>query len=117
MNADFIHILLEMRNGQVAADINRKLGELMDSVLETASVKGGRLILELNIKPSKFALGGTVVEVETSHECRIKKPELKIGRSLFFVAKDGELTRDDPNQEDMFINEEKQNSERPNNKR
>lgn len=102
--ADFVHVLLEMRNGAVASDCNRKFSELLSAVLETGGK--GELTVKVFIKPSKLALGGAVVEVETSHDCKTKKPELSVGRSLFFVTKDGRLTRGDPNQEGMFESEE-----------
>jgi hypothetical protein len=47
-------------------------------------------------------MGGAVLEVSVGHECAIKKPELDVGQSLFFVAKDGRLTRNNPLQEEMF---------------
>ena len=43
-----------------------------------------------------------MLEVETEHECKLKKPELAVGKAVFFVTKDGTLTRDDPAQEAMF---------------
>jgi hypothetical protein len=98
--ADFIHLLLEMRNGAVASDCNRKFNELLDAVFETGAK--GEFTVKVSVKPSKRAMGGAVIEVETEHECKTKKPELSVGRSLFFVTQDGRLTRDDPNQEAMF---------------
>jgi hypothetical protein len=93
---DLISILMSMRGGEVALDCNRKFQELRESVLETGMK--GKLNLAIEIKPSKLALGGAVIEVEMRHTCQIAKPELSVGRSLFFVAKDGSLTRDDPGQ-------------------
>lgn len=104
MNTDFLHILLEMRNGAVANDIGAKFNEVLKAVCETA--EKGELTIKITVKPSKLAMGGQVVEVETQHECKMKKPELGVGRSLFFVDKDGRLTRDDPAQTDMFNTEE-----------
>lgn len=93
---DFVSTLMEMRGGEVACDVNRKFHELLTSVLETGAK--GELTLKFKIKPSKFAMGGAVLEVETEHDCKVKKPELSIGRSLFFVSKEGNLSRDDPAQ-------------------
>jgi len=93
---DFVSVLMEMRNGEVAMDCNRKFNDVLSSVFETGAK--GTLTLTVSVKPSKFAMGGAVVEVETEHTCRIKKPELNIGRTLFFVGKDGTLNRDDPMQ-------------------
>ena len=97
---DFVQTLMEMRSGEVAVDVNRKFGELLASVLETG--KKGKLTLSVEVSPSKFAMGGAVLEVETRHNCKVTRPELEVGRSLFFVTKDGSLTRDDPAQVAMF---------------
>lgn len=105
--ADIISTLVEMRNGEVVMDCNRKFGELMTAVLETGHK--GKLTLTLSVAPSKYAMGGTVIEVEATHECTVKKPELSIGRSLFFVMKDGSLTREDPAQSAMFEQEVREN--------
>lgn len=100
---DLLAILLDMRSGQVAADCNSKFNEVLQAVLETGGK--GELVIKLFIKPSKMGMGGTVVEVETTHECKAKSPELSIGRSVFFVTADGVLTRDDPAQTAMFVSE------------
>ena len=79
------------------------------SALATATK--GTLTLKLTVAPSKLAMGGTVVEVEATHDCQIKKPELATGRSMFFVAPDGRsLMRDDPAQTAMFGVEEVQHN-------
>src|SRR5438128_90938 len=103
-NSDLLAILLDMRSGQVAADCNQKFNDVLKAVLETGGK--GELTIKLFVKPSKMGMGGTVVEVETTHECKMKRPELAIGRSVFFVTADGVLTRDDPAQTAMFTQEE-----------
>lgn len=100
-NADFVHLLMEMRNGAVAADCSRKFNEVLDAVLETGGK--GEFTVKVFVKPSKLAMGGTVIEVETEHECKTKKPELSVGRSLFFITREGRLSKDDPNQTEMSL--------------
>ena len=97
---DILRVLFDMRNGQVAEDCSRKFAEVLQAVLDTRGK--GELTIKLKIEPSKCAIGGAVLEVITSHECKIKKPELEVGSALFFVSPDGELTRDDPAQVAMF---------------
>lgn len=99
-HTDLLAVLLDMRSGAVAADCNQKFNEVLKAVIETGGK--GKLTIDLFIAPSKMGMGGAVVEVETSHECKTKKPELAIGKSFFFVQKDGTLTRDDPAQVAMF---------------
>lgn len=94
--ADFVQLLMDMRNGKVAADIGQKFQEVLDAVLSTGGK--GKLTIEIDIAPEKMEMGGLVAEIQTSHSCKLKKPEKDIGRSIFFVTKSGDLTRDDPDQ-------------------
>lgn len=106
-NSDFIQTLMEMRNGAVAADCARKFSELVGAVMETSSK--GVLKLDVTITPSRVQAGG-VVEVELESKCRITKPELPIGKSIFYPWPDGSLRRQDPSQAEFDF--EKESSER-----
>jgi hypothetical protein len=97
---DLLQVLLDMRSGAVAADCNKKFSEVLQAVLETGGK--GELTMKLFIEPSKMGMGGAVIEVETRHECKLKKPELAAGKSFFFVTRNGDLSRDDPDQIAMF---------------
>ncbi len=101
---DILSVLLDMRSGAVAADISKKFDEVVAAVLETGGK--GELTVKLFVEPSKMGMGGCVLEVEAKHEVKTKKPELSIGRSVFFITKEGKLTREDPNQAQMFSKEE-----------
>jgi hypothetical protein len=97
---DFLSLIVEMRSGAVAQDVNTKFNELISAVLETGGK--GELTVKIKAAPSKLGMGGVVLEVETEHECKLKKPELAVGKAVFFVTKEGALTRDDPAQTAMF---------------
>lgn len=97
---DFLQLLVEMRSGQVAQDVNAKFNEVLAAVLETGGK--GELTVKIKFAPSKLGMGGAVLEIETEHECKAKKPELAVGKAVFFVGRDGALTRDDPAQSAMF---------------
>lgn len=99
MMADYIQTLLEARNGQIAADINRKFGDLLAGIRETG--KAGKITVVLAVKPSRVK-DFQVAEVAISHDCKIAKPEQDIGEAVFFVTPDGGLTRSDPEQQEMF---------------
>lgn len=101
---DVLQVILDMRGGAVAADINAKFNEMAQAVLETGGK--GQLVITLNLEPSKLGMGGAVLEVQATHDCKMKKPELKVGTAFFFVTKDGQLTRDDPAQSAMFALEQ-----------
>lgn len=97
---DLLQVILDMRNGAVAMDCNNKFNEVLKSVIETGGK--GELNIKFMVRPSKMGMGGTVVEVETEHECKVKKPELAVGKSFFFITKEGDMSRQDPAQEAMF---------------
>ncbi len=98
---DILRLLFDMRNGEVAADISNHFDELKRAVLETRGK--GKLTIELAMEPSKCAIGGAVLEIKTEHTCKVKKPELMVGSAHFFVTSEGDLTREDPAQEAMFM--------------
>lgn len=96
---DLIHTLLEMRSGQVAARLNERFNEVLDAVLITGGK--GHVDIRLKISASKFAMGGAVLEIEMSHETKLQKPELNVGKATFQVLS-GKLYSGDPNQTEMF---------------
>lgn len=110
MNNDVLQVLMDMRSGAVATDINSKFNEMILAVLETAGK--GELTITIKAEPSKMGLGGAVLEVSTEHACKMKKPELAVGKSFFFVTRDGQLTRDDPAQTAMFSLQQTEQKER-----
>ena len=103
---DILRVLFDMRQGEVAADISRHFDELKTAVLETRGK--GKLTIEINLEPSKCAIGGAVLEIKADHNCKLKKPHLAVGSAHFFVTADGDLTRDDPAQEALFAEGNKQ---------
>lgn len=107
---DLFQILMDMRSGAVASDVNAKFSDVLKGVIETGGK--GELTIKLSIKPSKMGMGGAVVEVEMEHDTKLKVPELQIGKSVFFVTAEGDLTRDDPAQTAMFTVEEKKEAKR-----
>ena len=100
MQNDLLQVLTDMRSGAVAIDISNKFDEMIRAVLDTGGK--GELTIVLKAEPSKLGMGGAVLEIQAEHTCKMKKPELAVGKSFFFVTRDGMLTRDDPLQTDMF---------------
>lgn len=99
-NVDFVSVLAELKNGRAHVDCSRKLSELVAAVCETK--KKGKLVLQLLVEPSGLNEDGNVSETSVGWQCVIAKPEHDTGKSLFFVTKDGRLTRNDPAQEELF---------------
>lgn len=106
-NVDLINVLMEMRNGKAVAEMSGKFNELIAAIKGTG--KGGKLVLTLNVKPSRAELHEGVKEVVVKHECKIDKPEITVGPSTFYMSAEGKLTRSDPDQAELF-EEEKQNA-------
>jgi hypothetical protein len=100
---DLLQVILDMRSGRVATDCNEKFNEMIAAVLETGGK--GELVIKIKAAPATKGRGGCVLSIVTEHECKIKKPELEIGDSIFFVTPDGLLTREDPAQAAMFAEE------------
>lgn len=98
--SDIHQLLVEMRSGRVLQDINTKFNQVLAAVLDTGGK--GKVTIELNIEPGRMGTGGCVLEVELSHNIKLKTPEHDIGKAVFFVDKSGLLTRDDPEQTDLF---------------
>lgn len=96
---DFLNVLCEARNGAIAVDLNDKFNRVLTAVLETAGT--GELTIKLKVEPSKQGFGGAVIEVNITHDVKLKVPELKVGSAMFYVV-DGELRREDPAQTQMF---------------
>ena len=109
---DLLQFILDMRSGQVAQDCNEKFNEVLTGVLETGAA--GELTITLKIEPAKLGMGGCVLEVKASHKLKTKVPELEIGAAMFYVTKDGRLTRDDPAQTAMFAEPQPQEVKRGN---
>ena len=98
---DLLAVLLDMRNGRVAKDCNDKFNQVLSGVLDTGGK--GELTIKLFLEPEKMGIGGSVIEVKTSHECKMKIPEISVGSARFFVTERGTLTRNDPDQQDLEL--------------
>ena len=97
---DLLHVLLEMRGGQVASDLSKKFQDVLDGVLNNHG--RGELQITLKVEPAKLGTGGVVLEVEMTHGTKLKVPEARLGRSVFFVGRDRTLSRSDPTQDELF---------------
>ena len=96
--ADIINNLMEMRGGKVAAEINRKYEELLSSVFEHR--KKGSITIKIDIEPAGFDQADmSVTEIRLAPDVTLKKPDKPLDTSMFFVNKQGQLSRVDPNQE------------------
>lgn len=94
----FLAMLQNHRRGEVLSDLAEGLRDVTDAVRETG--KGGKLILEIKIRPA--AKGGAMV-VEDVVKTSLPKTEAE--GSIFFADSDGNLLREDPNQKTLPLRE------------
>jgi hypothetical protein len=97
MPKPFEILLTEMRNGRIAEQLTDAWGELIAAVRHTG--KAGSMTVTFSVKPS----GENGMEIEAKVKLNDPKPD--IGPAFFFVSPDGELTRTDTRQRDMFAAE------------
>lgn len=94
---NFLEFLQSFRRGELLAEANDQLSELIEAVQRTGAK--GELVLKL---PFKVNDAGQIecVPVVTS-----KKPRRALGTGIYFATGEGRLTRRDPNQDDLFEDE------------
>ena len=98
---DFIEILRDMNKGASVAELSESLQQLVKAVRETG--RSGKLRYELEIKPATKSRD--VEQVLLDDDIIVKEPTLPRPQSLFFATRANTLTRNNPNQMDMFDSE------------
>lgn len=94
---NFLEFLQGFRRGELLAQADEQLSELIEAVMRTGG-KG-----ELTIKlPFKVNEAG---QIECLPVVGCKKPRRAMGRGIYFATEEGRLTRRDPSQFDMFEDE------------
>lgn len=90
---NFLALIQGFRRGDLVAEGDLKLNELMTAVAATG--EGGNLTLALAVKLNKAG------QVEITPAIKMKKPERALGVGIFYLGDDGRLSRRDPNQMDI----------------
>lgn len=93
MAQNFFDVLRSCQRGATLEQMNDMLAELRQSVMESRGA--GSISLTLTMKPDS----DNSVELDT--KVSVKKPSIKRGKTIFFVAPDGSLVRNDPRQAEM----------------
>ena len=93
---NFVAVLTQLRRGAAVVDASEGLAEVVKAVRENG--KKGKLSLTITVVPlSKGDAVDLVCEVT------VKVPKPNKGSSLFFVADDGTLLRNDPRQGELKL--------------
>lgn len=90
---NFLEFLQSFRRGELLADGDQKLSELVEAINTTQG--GGTLNLSLKLKMNKAG------QIEIVPGITIKKPSRTLSTGIYFASDDGRLTRRDPNQMDI----------------
>lgn len=89
----FLEFLQSFRRGELLAEADSALSELMDAIRETGA-KG-----DITIKlPFKVNDAG---QIECVPQVNVRKPRRSMGTGIYYVTDDGRLTRRDPAQGDF----------------
>lgn len=90
---NFLELIQSFRRGELLAEGDTKLNELIDAIQRTGA--SGDLTMKLKIKVNKAG------QLEIVPELTIKKPSRALGTGIYFATDEGRLTRRDPNQMDI----------------
>lgn len=99
--ADVLTVLAEVGRGRGLEEMRREFNAIMDAVRENGGK--GELIIRLQLEGKAWDHDTrSLTEVVVKHEVASKRPRRKTGGSTYFVTGDGELTRNDPKQMEMY---------------
>lgn len=90
---NFLEFLQTFRRGELLADGDQKLSELVESINLTQGA--GSLALILKLKMNKAG------QIEIIPSVKITKPTRTLGTGIYFASDEGRLTRRDPKQMDI----------------
>lgn len=91
---NFLEFLQTFRRGELLADGERKMTELISAIQSTGGK--GSLTIKLPFVMNKAG------QIECQPAVEMKKPAPALGTGIYFATDDGNLTRRDPNQLDMM---------------
>ena len=93
----FIDILSQIRGGAALSDAARDLQELVQAVRDTG--KSGKLSFSITVEPDKADEG----VVTLLPDITLKLPKKPRAKGIFYMDKNGNLTREDPRQIEMKL--------------
>lgn len=106
---EFLSTLAELKNGRVIHQANDTMQKLLSAVQKHGGK--GKLGLELQLSPRIDSDTGKVVEIDIAYSIKVAEPQPNHGTTMFYVDREGKLTRQDPRQQEMFDEQEEFDSE------
>lgn len=90
---NFLEFIQTFRRGELLAEGDDKLNELIEAISRTGS--SGSLTLKMSVKVNKAG------QLEITPDLAIKKPTRTLGVGIYYANDEGRLSRRDPNQMDI----------------
>ena len=97
---DITGVLAQMGRGKVLEAINDKFQKLITDVTDNGG--SGELTLKVKVKGVAHDTTGRLTEVAVSHDVQTKSPKKDLGPSTFFLTRENILTRNNPEQQELF---------------
>lgn len=101
MAADVLGVLAQIQRG----DAIREMGDEFEQVLEAVRLAGGsgELVIKIKVEGKSWDPSTNQLrEVGITHTVSSKRPKRKVGSSTFFLTRRGDLSRNNPDQAEMF---------------
>jgi hypothetical protein len=99
--ADVLATMAQIQGGRAIQEISIEFDQVLEAV-RTAGGKG-ELVIKLQVEGKSWdPATNQLREVGVTHTVTSKRPKRKLGSSTFFVTRGGELTRNNPEQAEMF---------------
>jgi hypothetical protein len=98
---DVLGVLAQVGRGTGLEEIAREFDAVMEAV--RASGGSGEITIKLKVEGKAWDTNtNRLTEVGITHSVSSKRPKRKVGASTFFVTKHGDLTRNNPEQMEMY---------------
>lgn len=101
MAQDILGVIAQIGRGSALEEINKEFTSVMEDVNRNGGK--GEVTIKVHIGAKAWSQQtGELTEVDITHSLSSKRPKRKVGASTFFVTRTGELTRNNPEQIEMF---------------
>ena len=100
---DITGVLAQMGRGKVLEAINSEFQNIVSDVTDNGGT--GELTVKIKVKAAAHDTNGRLTEVAVTHSVASKRPKRDLGPSTFFLTRDNMLTRNNPEQAELFEQE------------
>jgi len=97
---DITAVLAQMGRGKVLEAINNEFQNIVTDVTDNGGT--GELTVKIKVKGTAHDTDGRLTEVAVTHTMQSKRPKRDLGPSTFFLTRENVLTRNNPEQAELF---------------